>query len=114
MALSDACAILRLLRVPARGQTGVDDAGQRVDPDPVDGQFPGGRPGQRLLKSFFEQVPRSLEEAAMVDGASRMEVLRHVTVPVAMPAVFTTSRYASYGRAACPSPCRRTCTCLGI
>jgi ABC-type glycerol-3-phosphate transport system permease component len=42
-----------------------------------------------LLKSFFEQVPRSLEEAAMVDGASRMEVLRHVTVPVAMPAIFT-------------------------
>jgi ABC-type glycerol-3-phosphate transport system permease component len=42
-----------------------------------------------LLKSFFDQVPRSLEEAAMVDGANRLRVLWHVVVPVAMPAVFT-------------------------
>jgi ABC-type glycerol-3-phosphate transport system permease component len=42
-----------------------------------------------LLKSFFDQVPRSLEEAAMVDGAGRLRVLWHVVIPVAMPAVFT-------------------------
>ncbi|WP_128375365.1 carbohydrate ABC transporter permease [Streptomyces cavernae] len=44
-----------------------------------------------LLKSFFDQVPRSLEEAAMVDGASRLRVLWHIVVPVAMPAVFTSA-----------------------
>ncbi|MFC4469682.1 carbohydrate ABC transporter permease [Streptomyces xiangluensis] len=44
-----------------------------------------------LLKSFFDQVPRSLEEAAMVDGASRLQVLWRIVVPVAMPAVFTSA-----------------------
>lgn len=42
-----------------------------------------------LLKNFFDQIPGSLEEAAMVDGATRLQVLWRVVVPVAMPAVFT-------------------------
>jgi ABC-type glycerol-3-phosphate transport system permease component len=42
-----------------------------------------------LLKNFFDAVPVSLEEAAMIDGASRLQVLRRIVVPVAMPAVFT-------------------------
>jgi len=42
-----------------------------------------------LLKNFFDQVPASLEEAALIDGASRLQVLRRIVVPVAMPGVFT-------------------------
>jgi ABC-type glycerol-3-phosphate transport system permease component len=42
-----------------------------------------------LLRGYFEQLPPSLEEAALVDGASRLQVLRKVVVPVAMPGVFT-------------------------
>lgn len=42
-----------------------------------------------LLKNFFEQIPRELEEAALVDGATRLQTLRKVVVPVAIPAVFT-------------------------
>ncbi|MGH9129595.1 MAG: carbohydrate ABC transporter permease [Acidimicrobiales bacterium] len=42
-----------------------------------------------LLKNFFEQIPKELEEAAMVDGASRLQALRRVVVPVALPGVFT-------------------------
>jgi trehalose/maltose transport system permease protein len=42
-----------------------------------------------LLKNFFDAVPVSLEEAAMIDGASRLQVLWKIVVPVAMPAVFT-------------------------
>jgi ABC-type glycerol-3-phosphate transport system permease component len=42
-----------------------------------------------LLKNFFEQIPRELEEAALVDGATRLQTLRKVVVPVAVPAVFT-------------------------
>ena len=42
-----------------------------------------------LLKNFFEQVPPELEDAALVDGATRLQVLRKVVVPVAVPAVFT-------------------------
>ncbi|MGH3211345.1 MAG: carbohydrate ABC transporter permease [Trebonia sp.] len=42
-----------------------------------------------LLKNFFEQIPSELEDAALVDGATRLQVLRKVVVPVAVPAVFT-------------------------
>jgi trehalose/maltose transport system permease protein len=42
-----------------------------------------------LLKNFFEQIPTELEDAALVDGATRLQVLRKVVVPVAIPAVFT-------------------------
>jgi ABC-type glycerol-3-phosphate transport system permease component len=42
-----------------------------------------------LLKNFFEQIPVELEEAALVDGATRMQTLRKVIIPVAVPGVFT-------------------------
>jgi ABC-type glycerol-3-phosphate transport system permease component len=44
-----------------------------------------------LLKNFFEQIPSELEDAALTDGATRLQVLRKVVVPVAIPAVFTAS-----------------------
>jgi ABC-type glycerol-3-phosphate transport system permease component len=42
-----------------------------------------------LLASYFSQIPRSLEEAALVDGSSRLHTLRKVIMPVALPGVFT-------------------------
>jgi len=42
-----------------------------------------------LLKNFFEQIPRELEEAALVDGATPLRTLRKVIIPVAVPGVFT-------------------------
>lgn len=42
-----------------------------------------------LLKNFFEQIPSELEDASLVDGATRLQTLRKVVVPVAIPAVFT-------------------------
>jgi ABC-type glycerol-3-phosphate transport system permease component len=42
-----------------------------------------------LLKSFFEQIPTELEDAALTDGATRIQTLRRVIIPVAVPAVFT-------------------------
>jgi len=42
-----------------------------------------------LLKNFFEQIPSELEDAALVDGATRLQTLRKVVIPVAIPAVFT-------------------------
>lgn len=42
-----------------------------------------------LLYNFFTQIPSSLEEAALIDGASRMQALRMIIVPVAVPGVFT-------------------------
>lgn len=37
--------------------------------------------------SAINNVPKSLIEASKVDGASRFKVLRHVTIPLVMPAV---------------------------
>ena len=42
-----------------------------------------------LLKNFFEQIPKDLEDAALTDGATRLQTLRKVVVPVAVPGVFT-------------------------
>jgi multiple sugar transport system permease protein len=38
-----------------------------------------------LLKGYLEKIPRDLEEAAYVDGASRMYTLRRVVLPLAVP-----------------------------
>jgi ABC-type glycerol-3-phosphate transport system permease component len=42
-----------------------------------------------LLTNYFSQIPKELEEAAIVDGATRLQALRKVVVPVARPAMFT-------------------------
>jgi molybdate transport system permease protein len=41
----------------------------------------------RSVRAGFMSVPRTVEEAAEVDGASRFTLLRRVTVPLASPAV---------------------------
>ncbi|MGH2706843.1 MAG: carbohydrate ABC transporter permease [Actinomycetota bacterium] len=38
-----------------------------------------------ILKSFFETIPPELEEAAMIDGATRMGAMRRVILPLAGP-----------------------------
>jgi multiple sugar transport system permease protein len=44
-----------------------------------------------MLRNYFETVPRSLEEAAEVDGCSRLGVIRRITLPLAMPAIAATA-----------------------
>ena len=44
-----------------------------------------------LLVGFFRQLPAELEEAAMVDGASRLRALREVILPVALPGLAATA-----------------------
>lgn len=44
-----------------------------------------------LLVGFFRHLPRDLEEAAMIDGASRLRVLWQIVVPLAAPGVATTA-----------------------
>jgi multiple sugar transport system permease protein len=40
-----------------------------------------------MLRNYFETVPRSLEEAAQVDGCTRLQVIRKITLPLAIPAI---------------------------
>ncbi len=42
-----------------------------------------------LLTSFFRQIPRELEEAALVDGATRWQSFTRVLLPVAWPGLAT-------------------------
>ena len=42
-----------------------------------------------LLVGFFQQVPRELEEAANVDGATLWQRMRHIVLPLAVPALIT-------------------------
>ena len=40
-----------------------------------------------LLRQFFMALPRDLDEAAMVDGAGPLRILRSVVIPQALPAI---------------------------
>ncbi len=42
-----------------------------------------------ILNGFFSSIPYELEEAAALDGCSKLQVLRRVTLPLAMPGVVT-------------------------
>lgn len=42
-----------------------------------------------LLVGFFQQVPRDLEEAANVDGATLFNRVRYIVLPLAVPAMIT-------------------------
>jgi ABC-type glycerol-3-phosphate transport system permease component len=42
-----------------------------------------------LLVGFFQQVPRDLEEAANVDGATLFDRVRYIVLPLAFPAMIT-------------------------
>lgn len=42
-----------------------------------------------LMKAYFDRVPVEMEEAARVDGCSRLQALIKVVVPVATPGIFT-------------------------
>ena len=44
-----------------------------------------------LLRSYLEKIPKELEEAAFVDGASRMYTLRRVVLPLATPGLIVVS-----------------------
>lgn len=42
-----------------------------------------------VLMSFFQDIPADLENAAMIDGCTRLGALRHVVIPLTAPGVFT-------------------------
>ena len=44
-----------------------------------------------LLTGFFRQLPRELEEAALIDGAGRVRAALEIMLPLAAPAIATTA-----------------------
>ncbi|WP_226782653.1 carbohydrate ABC transporter permease [Oceaniglobus trochenteri] len=43
-----------------------------------------------LMQSFFDGIPKDLEEAAMMDGCTRFQALRKVIVPLTLPGLGAT------------------------
>jgi multiple sugar transport system permease protein len=48
-----------------------------------------------LLASFLTQVPTDLEDAGQVDGASRLQILRLIVIPLAAPGIMATSLFVA-------------------
>lgn len=46
-----------------------------------------------MLVSYFNAIPQDLDEAAMIDGASRLQTIRLVVLPLITPGVVTTAIY---------------------
>lgn len=46
-----------------------------------------------MLRSYLRTIPVSIEEAAMMDGASRTRILAKITIPLAMPTIVSTGLY---------------------
>jgi multiple sugar transport system permease protein len=42
-----------------------------------------------ILASFFRDIPRELEEAALIDGATRFQAFRKIVIPLGAPGVVT-------------------------
>jgi len=47
-----------------------------------------------MLTGYLATVPRSLDEAATIDGASRFQVLWRIVVPIMLPGIVATATYA--------------------
>ena len=47
-----------------------------------------------ILHSFFLNIPREMDESAMVDGCTRFQAFRHVIIPVMWPGVITTGLFS--------------------
>jgi len=43
-----------------------------------------------LLRTFFQSIPLALEKAALIDGASRLEAVVYVVLPLALPVIIAT------------------------
>jgi len=46
-----------------------------------------------LMQSFFDAIPRELEEAAMIDGATRFGAFRRIILPLTLPGIAATAGF---------------------
>lgn len=47
-----------------------------------------------MLKGYFDTLPRELEEAALVDGASRLQIFFRIILPLSRPALAVTALFS--------------------
>ena len=46
-----------------------------------------------MLRNYFDTIPVSLEEAAAIDGASRLGIMRRISLPLALPAIMANALF---------------------
>jgi multiple sugar transport system permease protein len=46
-----------------------------------------------MLRTYFNSIPVSLEESAALEGANRFQIMRHISIPLAMPAIMSTGLF---------------------
>ncbi len=51
-----------------------------------------------MLKSYFDTIPDEIEEAAMMDGLNRLQIIFRITVPLAMSGRISVSSTALWWR----------------
>lgn len=44
-----------------------------------------------MMRGYFQEVPREIEDSALVDGCNRIQALWHVTIPLSMGGLLTTA-----------------------
>src|ERR1700716_109746 len=47
-----------------------------------------------LLTGYFQSIPRELEESALIDGASRVQAMLRIVVPLALPGILSAFIFA--------------------
>jgi multiple sugar transport system permease protein len=47
-----------------------------------------------MLRSFFMEIPREIEEAAQIDGAGRLKAFWRVIIPIMWPGIITTALFS--------------------
>ena len=70
-----------------------------------------------LLIGYFKSIPYELEECALIDGASRLQILRRITLPLAVPGLISAGIFAFtlswnefiYALPSSSAPTRRPC-----
>lgn len=50
-----------------------------------------------ILKGFFDSIPIELEDAAKIDGCTRLQALRRVVLPLSLPGISTTIIFMGMG-----------------
>jgi multiple sugar transport system permease protein len=46
-----------------------------------------------MLRNYFDTIPASLEEAAAIDGCSRLQAMWHISLPLATPAIVSNALF---------------------